>query len=411
VSLRQRLAALADADSRLFVVAVLTGVSLLTFPLVAALVQVGGGPFRFGGVDFKAYYLAGLRLRAGLPLYESGPFVEVVPKPRATEYLYPPIVALPFAALTLLPPLPARVVWVGGQLLFLWGSVLALCRGFGVRLSRSEALLVGAAVVGFQPVFFLARIGNVSAAMAGLLCLSAAVTVAPRPVLGDRPYLGGALATLAVLPKPFAAPGGAHLLDDWRRLVGAAATLVAVVGLGLLLFGVDAHRAYVDVLLAGKGWGDGDPTQVPFHARPYYRFPDLAPILRGLVLGVAIAAALLAARLDEAARAFTLGSVAIPLVAPTANTLTLVLAVPGLVVALLLERQEDGRPGVVLASVFAIHWSVYLVRTVGTYGPNNLPGLPWGAVESVLLVQPATLGLLAAFCLYVGQVLARTRDV
>ena len=408
---RQRLRTLADAEPRLFVVVVATGVSLVTFPLVAAVAQVGGGPFRFGGVDFKAYYLAGLRLRAGLPLYESGHFVEQVAKPRATEYLYPPVAALPFAALTLLPPLPARAVWVGGQLLVLWGGVLSLCRGFGYRLATDESLLVGLALVGFQPVFFLARIGNVSAAMAGLLCLSAAVTVVPRPLVGDRPFLGGALATLGVLPKPFAAPGGAHLLDDWRRLVGATVALATLVGLGLLVFDVETHRAYLDVLVAGKGWGEGDPTQVPFHARPYYRFPAVAPVVRGLVLGVTVAVALLATRVDEGARAFAVGSVAIPLVAPTANTLTLVLAVPGLVVASLLELRSEGRPDLVLGSVFVLHWSVYAVRTVGEYGPDTLPGLPWAAVESVLLVHPATVALAVVYGLCVWRVLARTRDV
>lgn len=392
-------------------VAVLAGGSLLAFPLVAALAQVGGGPFRFGGVDFKAYYLAGLRLRDGLPLYEYGHLVEQVPKPRAKAYLYPPLVALPFAALTLLPPLPARVVWIGGQLLFLWASVLALCRGFGVRLSQTERLLVGVALVGFQPVFYLARTGNVSAAMAGLLCLSAAVTVAPDPVAGDHPYLSGALATLATLPKPFAAPAGAHLLADRRRLVGAGVTLGLALWGSLLLFGVDAHRAYLDVLLAGKGWGTGDPTGLPFHARPFYRFPDAAMVVRGLLLGGTLAIALLAARTGDDARAFALGSVAIPLVAPTANTLTLVLAVPGLVVALLTEWRERGSPAVVLGSVLAIQWSVYLVRWVGVYGPNQYPALPWAAVERVLLVQPATVGLFAVFGLCAARILARIRDV
>ena len=106
-----------------------------------------------------------------------------------------------------------------------------------------------------------------------------------------------------------------------------------------------------------------------------------------------------------------LGLVFIPLVAPTANTLTLVLAIPGLVVALLLELRAAGRPDVVLGSVFVLHWSVYAVRTVGTYGPNKLPGLPWAAVESVLLVHPATVALAAVFGLCVWRVLARTRDV
>lgn len=409
MSARQRFDALATEEPRLCLLACVTGLSLVAFPLLALLVQLDGGPFRFGGVDFKAYYLTGLRLRAGLPLYETGWFVDQVPRPRATDYLYPPVVALPFAALTLLSPLPARVLWVGGQLVFLWVSVLALLQAFGYRLSRLDAALVGVALVGFQPVFYLARIGNVSAAMAGLLCLSAAASVAPQSP--ERPYLSGAFATLAVIPKPFAAPAGAHLLADRRRLVGAGVTLLVALGVGLVVFGVDTHRAYLDVLLAGKGWGAGDPASLPFHAKPYYRFPDVAPVVRGLFLGIAVAGSLLAARVDADGWAFALGSVAIPLVAPTANTLTLVLAVPGLLVALLLELDADGTPGIVLASVLAIQASVYLVRTVDVYGPNQHPDVPWHLAESGLLVQPATVGLLAVFGLCTWRVLARTRDV
>lgn len=105
MALRRRFRSLATEEPRLVVLSVVTAGSLLTFPLVVLLVRLDGGPFRFGGVDFKAYYLA------------------------------------------------------------------------------------------------------------GLLCLSA-VTVAPDPVIRDRPYLAGALAALSVLPKPFAAPAGAHLLGD-----------------------------------------------------------------------------------------------------------------------------------------------------------------------------------------------------
>lgn len=104
-------------------------------------------------------------------------------------------------------------------------------------------------------------------------------------------------------------------------------------------------------------------------------------------------------------------TVAVPLVAPTANTLTLVLAVPGLVVALVLEYRERGRPALVVASVLAVQSSVYLVRTVGVYGPTKRPELPWQLAATVFVVQPATVGLLAVFGLCVRRVLARTRGV
>ncbi|WP_255149679.1 glycosyltransferase family 87 protein [Halorarius halobius] len=409
MSLRRQFRAFADGDERLASLGWLTLSALLAFPFLALVVQADGGPFRFGGVDFKAYYLAGLRARAGLPLYESGQFVERVTRPRATEFLYPPAAAVPFAAVTRLPPVSARWLWTVGQVLFLWWSVLKLAGSFGLSLSRGQRALAALVVVGFQPVFFLTRIGNVSGFMAGMFCLSAAVTVAPEGP--ERPYLGGAAAALAAAVKPFAAPAGAHLVGDRRRLVGATAAVAGLLAVGVAAFGADAHGAYLEVLLAGDDSAGGDPSALPFHARPYYRFPGVATVLRGSLLGVAVGASAVAARVGADARAFALGAVSIPLVAPGANTLTLVLAGPGLVVALATEWRASGRPGVVLGSILAVQVSVYLVRIVGIYGPMSHPGLPWGLVQHVLVVQPATLGLLAVFSLCVARVLARSRDV
>ncbi|MFC7175625.1 glycosyltransferase family 87 protein [Halosegnis marinus] len=365
--------------------------------LAVPLVQFGGGPLRFGGVDFKAYYLAGRRVLAGYPLYADGPLVHVVPRPRATAFLYPPVVVAPFAALATLPSLPARAAWVAAQLAFLWVSVLALARSFGLAPTRGEALLAFVALVGFQPVLFLARIGNVSGAMAGLFCLSAAVTVAPEGP--DRPYLGGAAAVLGVVPKPFAAPALAGLLGDRRRLLGGALALLALAVVSVAAFGPATHRTYLAVLLAGKGWGPaGDPTALPLHFRPFYRVPA-ADALRGVHLGAALGLSLVAARVGADARAVALGSLAVPLVAPTANTLTLVLALPGLLVALALEAREGGVPWLPALALVGVHGSVPLSRLVVRFGPNGAPALPWGAVERLLVVQPATVALAAAFWL------------
>lgn len=399
-----RAVAAATPRTRLLLLATLA--SLCSFPFVVLLVQIGGGPFRFAGVDFKAYYLAGSRVAAGLPLYADGPLVGLVPRPRATAFLYPPVVVLPFVGLATLSPVFARLCWLSIQLAFLWASLLFLARRFGLALSRRDAAVALLALVGFQPVFYLLRVGNVSGAMAGLLCLSAAVTVAPER--DDRPYLGGALLAAGVLPKPFAAPAAAGLLGDRRRLAGAVAALLAFLAAGFLLFGPATHRAYLNVLLAGKGWGPaGDPSSLPVHFRPYYRFPAFAPILRGFLLGAAAGLALAATRVGSHARAFVVGTVTIPLVVPTANTLTLVLALPGILVALALEVREAGAPWLPLAALLSLQVSVPLSRTVTWLGPAELPGLPWRAVESVLVVQPATLGLLAVFWLCGYRVLVR----
>lgn len=383
-----------------------TGLAIVLLGLLAVWplwFGVGGflDVFRFGGVDFKAYYAAGLRVRAGLPLYGSG-YVDAVPAPRSTRFLYPPVVAVPFAALTVLAPLAARVVFLVAQFGALWAGVLALLRSFDVDVGTAEALVAGWLLAGFQPVVFLLRTGNVTGFVAALLCLSAAVTVAPDGP--DRPLLGGALAAVAALPKPYVAAAGAHLLADSRRLVGGAVATTVAFGLGLALFGPATHLEYVDVLVAGNSWGAPRPDRpLPWHFRPYAAVPGLRVPVRTVLLGVAASTALVGGR-EEQEAVFALGCVAVPLVARGADTLTLVVALPGLLVAGLREVRADGAPGLVLAGGLGVQTSVYSFRLLVHYGPTHVPVLPWAAMRRIAVVQPATAGLLCVFALCAARV-------
>jgi len=387
----------ADPWTRRLAVAVLAVLSV--WPLWVA-VAAFLGRLPVGGVDFKAYYLAGLRVRHGLPLYEPA-LIEAVPPPRAIRYLYPPVVALPFAALTVLPPLPARVAFVGAQFALLWGGVVALLWGYGIELTGRGTLAVGWLVAGVQPVVFASRIGNLTGVLAGLLCLSGALTVAPAG--RDRPFVGGALAALAAVPKPYVAPAGAHLRADRRRLLGGGLAVGAVVAGSLLLFGPETVRAYAGVLARGEAWGGARPVSgLSRHYRPFARLPETRTAIQAALLAVAAVTALLARPGDEQL-AFGMGCVAVPLVAPSADTLTLLVAGPGLLVVFLVEWRRDGRPAVVLAGALAVQTSVYFVRVLVQYGPEYAPGLPWASARTVVVVQPATVGLLAVFWLCVWR--------
>ncbi len=282
---------------------------------------------RFGGVEFNPYYLAGLRVRGGLPVYGTA-LAEAVSTPRATRFLYLPAVALPFAALTHLPPLPARVGFVAVQFLVLWGGVLGLLRAWGVPPTRRRAGVVGWLLAGLQPVRFVLRTGNVAGFFAGLLCASAAVTLGPRGP--NRPVLGGALAGVAAFPKPYVAPAGAHLLGDRRRLLCAGVVVAGVGAAGLLWFGRATTETYLAGLSPANAWrAPRPPDRLRWHYRP------LAPLgrvawRRAAQAGFLAFAVLSALRASAAERpaAFALGCVAVPLVAPSADTLTLVVAVP-----------------------------------------------------------------------------------
>jgi uncharacterized membrane protein len=178
---------------------VLVAFVLVVPPLLAA----GGltGFNRFGGAEFRAYYLAGRRAVAGVSPYDWAAFADSVGGVAALEFLYPPLYALAFVPLSGLPVPVAQPLWVALELVVLWAGVLALCRSLGIALSRLEIVLLLWAVTGFQAVVFVTHIGNAIGRSAGLLALAGAVMLDERP----RPYLAGVLTALAVLPKPYLA--------------------------------------------------------------------------------------------------------------------------------------------------------------------------------------------------------------
>jgi hypothetical protein len=122
----------------------------------------------------------------------------------------------------------------------------------------------------------------------------------------------------------------------------------------------------------------------------------VGPAVQVGLLAVATGTALLVRRTASDAELFAFGCVAVPLVAPTATDLTLVVALPGLLVALVTEWRRGGRASLVLASLLAVHLGVYSVRLFLRYGPAHLPVADWRSLGVALVwVHPATAGLLA----------------
>lgn len=352
------------------------------------------------GVDFGAYYLTGLRVRHGLGIYDWGQLTGQVTPVVAKKFLYPPIVAIGFVPFTFVSFELARWLWILLQLLFLCGGVLAVFYAAGYRLSVANSVLVSWLVVGFQPVLFLLRIGNITGVIAGLLCFAAAMTI-----LGQRnyPYLAGALTTLSAVPKPFVLAAGAHVLWNRRRFIGAVIGGFGIVLASVAVFGVDPHREYLTILV--RNWhGSAEQIEViPIRYDPFYRFPQLKGLLQVIILLIVTITAIItrvgtvSKRLDMTV--FALGIITIPLVAPSATTLTLVIAIPGLLVAGIAEwRAPTGQPSIIIGAVFLIQLSEYGARWLNFYGYWYFPGIAWTDLGSWLYVlQPATLGLLGVF--------------
>jgi len=386
MSLLRRLLARRD-DTPLFVVAsLLLVLALATYPAVDWYLQSVGVAPRFGFWDFGAYANAVDRWVAGDSLYvrnESGGY--------HGSYLYPPIAILALAPFRLAFGFrPAAILWTACTVLFLWAAIQRLVGALGVTLRRWERVALLPLVAGFQPVLLAVKLGQTAAGLAALLTLAASASLRGRSRLA-----GGLTACCGVVKLPYA-PAGAHLLGNRDRFVGAVAGGLALLALSILLFGVEAHRTFLDVLAWGIETGRvarSPRIWLPPYYRPLYGVPySLA--LR-LLASLAIVAGALRAPADAVRELTALGFAAVPLLAPLTYTYYFAAALPAGILLLAAELDRpDGRPALPVVGLLLLHVHSYGLRAAGTLTPEWVPDL---------LIQPGLWGNL----LLVGLAAAR----
>ena len=374
---------------------------LLVYPAVQWWLQSAGIAGEFTYHDMSAYRSAVDNWASGESLYvenEDGGY--------HGSYLYPPVYVLLFWPFAQLPFEQAGVLWNALSVALLWVGLQAVVAAYGVRLAWYEPALLLWAVLGFHPVVLSVRIAQVSVFLAGLLCFALAALLYAERRDGGPPgapqyqfqfqYLSGALTAVAGTVKLIYAPVGAHLLADRRRFGAAVAAGAALLVVGLAVFGVDAHRDYLDVLRWGKGWGESRPPGLwlPGYYRPLYvlgRFT--VPVQLALAAAVAALSALAAGEgVDDLT--FALGVAAAPLVAPRAYTLDLAVFLPVVVVLLASELgREDGHPAVPVVGLWLAAVHAYGLYAVVNVLPDRVPG--GGALaEHAALLQPGLWGTL-----------------
>ena len=200
--------------------------------------------------DVHAYYDAGARLNAGLPLYPAGA------DPNAAEfYRYPPLLAIAFRPLALLPFDVAAGLW---EALVLAAFGATLWR-LGIR-RRSTWLAVG--MLGL-PIGWTLAIGQAQAIVTLLLTLGNPWAVALAGHLKVFPFLVG----LSWLGR-----------RDWRRLGWFVAWTV---GLGLVQLVLEPANTLAFVGLTNLG-----QVGAVHNFSPYVLSPILWVVL--VVIGVAV---------------------------------------------------------------------------------------------------------------------------
>ena len=124
--------------------------------------------------DANAYYLAGGRLNAGIPLYHQ-PGATI-----ADTYLYPPLLATLFRPLALLP----REVALG-----IWEAVIVLALLVTLRGARRDRRVLYAAGVLALPIGWAVAIGQAEVVVAALLSLGTPFSVALAGHLKIFPWI------------------------------------------------------------------------------------------------------------------------------------------------------------------------------------------------------------------------------
>ncbi|RNJ26913.1 DUF2029 domain-containing protein [Halosegnis longus] len=307
------------------------------------------------------------------------------------SYLYPPIVLVLFRPFAALGRGTGDPLWIACSLLLLWSGMVLLVERLAGRRSWPERLLLLWLLVGYQPLLLAMKMGQTAAFTAGLLCFA---FVGLDRGMESRParFASGALTGVVGVVKFAYAPVGTHLLANRDRFVGAVVAGLGLVGLSLLLFGVEVHRTYIEVL----AWGvnrSGLSRSPALWLSPYFKpFGWLASSLwLRLPAVLVVAAAALLAR-DRDRETFALGLAAFPLLTTLAYTYYLVALLPAAAILIHGELERGGRPvvptlGLGLAAVHA-----YGLLAITEIVPVAVPALDRALVY--FLAQPGTWGCL-----------------
>lgn len=189
------------------------------------------------GYDAVTYLAAGQRLNAGHALYALAPG-DLYVAPNLPYYsvplLYPPLIAVLWRPLAMLPPITGLWLYLTADALAMLWAVLYVLRGL-----RPAAIAVVAACsigIGLQ-----LTIGNI----AGFFVAGMVICWVYR----DRPWIGaivGLMVILKITPAVFVF----WLIGqrNWRALAWCAGAIVVGLVIGIAGAGIDAHLAYLDVL-------------------------------------------------------------------------------------------------------------------------------------------------------------------
>ena len=240
-------------------VARLARLALFALAVTGALAGLGVLWLHLAGdplADVRAYYDAAARLNAGQPLYPPGQDVN-----GSTAYFYPPLFAILFRPLALLPYEAAAAIWEG----IVVASFLATLWLLGIR-RRDTWIAVG--ILGL-PIAWTLAVAQAHSVVTLLLTIGSPFGIALAANLKLFPLLAGVWFV------------GRR---DWRRLARLAAWTAALIGIQVVL----EPQATLDFLEALRPAWIGEVRNLSPYA--------LSPVLWAVLLAGGVLLALRLAR-------------------------------------------------------------------------------------------------------------------
>ena len=240
-------------------VARLARLALFALAVIGALAGLGVLWLHLAGdplADVRAYYDAAARLNAGQPLYPPGQDVN-----GSTAYFYPPLFAILFRPLALLPYEAAAAIWEG----IVVASFLATLWLLGIR-RRDTWIAVG--ILGL-PIAWTLAVAQAHSVVTLLLTIGSPFGIALAANLKLFPLLAGVWFV------------GRR---DWRRLARLAAWTAALIGIQVVL----EPQATLDFLEALRPAWVGEVRNLSPYA--------LSPVLWAVLLAGGVLLALRLAR-------------------------------------------------------------------------------------------------------------------
>ena len=320
-------------------------------------------------------------------------------------YLYPPIYLLFFTPFAMFLTLDGgyqlwMVLSIGG----LWIAMQALIVTYVPTLNRLERIVIAIGSLSllfcFHPVWYGMRLGQVTISAAALVTI--AVVAMERQASGAiHGAISGILTAVVGTVKLFYAPVGAHLLLSPLRFAWALLAGVLLLSGSLLIFGMEVHLNYLEVLRWGEDWGE-EPSHpasgwIPGYYRPFYYLGHAhlgdtglpLSLLPRLIIVIGIISLAMWVRNEPADREiFALGIVAIPLLSPQISVHDFALLIPSFIMLTYIEVRRGGYPWIPIFAILLIHWQAYatfalanapewvmLAGVISTWSPLLQPGV------------------------------------